>query len=74
MRHSRSMKSGDDADIGTPPSILEAFKKIEIIFLALLQIFVFKKTSQELRMLSSVRINCQVTNIVMNPGSQLSVL
>ena len=32
------------------------------------------KTSQELRMLSSVTINCQATNNVMNPGSQLSVL
>ena len=32
------------------------------------------KTSQELRMLSSVTINCQVRKIVMNPGSQLSVL
>ena len=32
------------------------------------------KTSQELRMLSSVTINCQVTNIVINPGSQLSIL
>ena len=32
------------------------------------------KTSQELRILSSVTINCQVTKIVMNPGSQLSVL
>ena len=31
-----------------------------------------KKTSQELRMLSSVTINCQVTKIVMNSGSQLS--
>ena len=31
------------------------------------------KTSQELRMLSSVTINCQVTQIVINPGSQLSV-
>ena len=34
----------------------------------------FKKTSQESQMLSSVRIKCQVTKIVMNPGSQLSVL
>ena len=34
----------------------------------------FEETSQELRMLSSVTINCQVTMIVMNPGSQLSVL
>ena len=32
------------------------------------------KTSQELRMLSSVTINCQATKIVINPGSQLSVL
>ena len=30
------------------------------------------KTSQELRMLSSVKINCQVTKIVINSGSQLS--
>ena len=28
------------------------------------------KTSQVLRMLSSVTINCQVTKIVMNPGSR----
>ena len=33
-----------------------------------------KKTSQELRMLSSVTINCQVTKIVVNLGSQLSAL
>ena len=32
------------------------------------------KPSQELRMLSSVTINCQVTKIVMNSGSQLSEL
>ena len=32
------------------------------------------KTSQELRMLSSVTIDCQVTKIVMNSGSQLSEL
>ena len=31
------------------------------------------KTSQELRMLSSVTINCQITKIVMNSGSQLIV-
>ena len=29
------------------------------------------QTSQELRMLSSVTINCQITKIVMNSGSQL---
>ena len=33
-----------------------------------------RKTLQELRMLSSVTINCQVTKIVINPGYQLSVL
>ena len=33
-----------------------------------------KKTSQELRMLSSVTINCQITKIVMNSGSRLSEL
>ena len=32
------------------------------------------ETSQELQMLSSVTINCQVTKIVMNSGSQLSEL
>ena len=32
------------------------------------------KTSQELRMLSSVTINCQVTKIVMNSGAQMSEL
>ena len=35
---------------------------------------VFLQTSQELRMLSSVTINCQITKIVMNSGSQLSEL
>ena len=32
---------------------------------------VYLKTSQELRMLSSVTLNCQVTKIVMDSGSQL---
>ena len=32
------------------------------------------KTLQELRMLSSVTLNCQVTKIVMDSGSQLSEL
>ena len=32
------------------------------------------ETSQELRMLSSVTINCQITKIGMNSGSQLSEL
>ena len=32
------------------------------------------KTSQELRMLSSVTLDCQGTKIVMNSGSQLSEL
>ena len=34
----------------------------------------FKETSQELRMLSSVTLNCQVTKILMNSGSQLPEL
>ena len=34
----------------------------------------WEETSQELRMLSSVTINCQITKIVMNSGSQLSEL
>ena len=34
----------------------------------------YQKTSQELRMLSSVTINCQFKKIVMNSGSQLSEL
>ena len=33
-----------------------------------------KKTSQELRMLSPVTLNCQETMIVMNSSSQLSEL
>ena len=33
-----------------------------------------KKTSQELRMLSNVTLNCQVAKIVINSGSQLSEL
>ena len=32
----------------------------------------YEETSQELRMLSSVTLDCQVTKIVMNSGSQLS--
>ena len=35
---------------------------------------ILPKTSQELRMLSSVTINCQITKIVINSGSQLSEL
>ena len=37
------------------------------------RIYLYKKL-QELRMLSSVTIDCQVTKIVINPGSQLSLL
>ena len=47
---------------------LQSFKKLQLDFDNL------KKTSQEFRMLSSVTINCQVTKIVMNSGSQLSEL
>ena len=44
------------------------FEKVKAIVLLI------TKTSQELRMLSSVTINCQITKIVMNSGSQLSEL
>ena len=36
--------------------------------------YFFQQTSQELRMLSSVTLNCQVTKILMDSGSQLSEL
>ena len=35
---------------------------------------IFNESLQELRMLSRVTINCQVTKIFINPGSQMSVL
>ena len=38
------------------------------------QVAKYYKTSQELRLLSNVTLNCQVTKIVMNSGSQLSEL
>ena len=41
---------------------------------AVVFIFVLAKTSQELQMLSSVTLKCQVANIVMNPGYQWSEL
>ena len=41
---------------------------------AVVFIFVLAKTSQELQMLSSVTLKCQVSKIVMNSGSQLSEL
>ena len=51
----------------------KVFWKLLHIYQQKRKIFI-SKTSQELRMLSSVTINCQVTKIVMNSGSQLSVL
>ena len=53
---------------------LSNFDDVEILFAACENVCEFKKTSQELRMLSSVTINCQITKIVMNSGSQLSEL
>ena len=41
---------------------------------SLVKIHITKETLQELRMLSSVTIDCQETKIVINPGSQLSDL
>ena len=41
---------------------------------AVVFIFVLAKTSQELQMLSSVNLKCQVTKIVMNSAYQMSGL
>ena len=50
----------------TPSKTFEAFdQRIE-------ETWPDQNIEQELRMPSSVTINCQVTKIVMNPGSQLS--
>ena len=55
---------------------LHAKKKTARLWVTFAVVFivVLAKTSQELRMLSSVTINCQITKIVMNSGSQLSEL
>ena len=50
------------------------FFVVKKCFWCLLKMVLVSKTSQELRMLSSVTINCQVTKIVINSGSQLSEL
>ena len=63
----------DDGGIGYSSS----WMSLEIMFLYSLPrecIDIYVETSQELRMLSSVTINCQITKIVMNSGSQLSEL
>ena len=49
-------------------------KVIAMMMVMMVIVKLMIKTSQELQMLSSVTINCQVTKIVMNSGSQLSVL
>ena len=43
------------------------------VIFEIMQMNFFMKTSQVLQILSSVPIDCQVTKIVDNPGSQLSV-
>ena len=48
--------------------------KVESNFNIFLDRDVVLKTSQEMRMLSNVTLNCQVAKIVMNLGSQLSEL
>ena len=57
------------------PSFLSAWTKThqpDCIWIR--ELLSFLKTSKELRMLSIVTKNCQVTKIVIDPGSQLSVL
>ena len=62
-------------DISNANLILENFTK-KLGFgrppLPLLGTKVLQKTSQELRMLSTVTLNCWVTKIVMHSSSQLS--
>ena len=57
---------------GDQDQVLSA-TKLQIPLRTVSTIFIFlanrKKTSQELRMLSSVTLDCQVTKIVMNSGS-----
>ena len=50
----------------------KAHSSMQSFSFACLEFDTRKKTSQELRMLSSVTLNCQVTKIVMISGSQLS--
>ena len=49
-------------------------KQIKQIVLREEKMHIGAKTSQELRMLSNVALNCQVAKIVMISGSQLSEL
>ena len=54
--------------------ILSVFCRFQRCIHTVLETPVCNKTSQELRMLSSVTINCQVTKFVLVSGSQLSEL
>ena len=54
-----------------PDQVKEGHQSTYLIFVSHASHGVGVKTSQELRMLSSVTINCQITKIVMNSGSQL---
>ena len=51
-----------------PHSAVHVRNKISTEFILITQ------TSQDLRILSTVTLNCQVTKVVMNSGSQLSEL
>ena len=55
-------------------SVLEYLTIFDRTHIQFIKSKILLKTSQELQMLSSVTLNCQVTKIVINPVSQLSVL
>ena len=69
LRHARLQKPQTTESRGPPGRSLAPRLLVTNITL-----HIHQKTSQEVRMLSSVTINCQVTKIIMIPGSQLSVL
>ena len=47
---------------------------IKIMFFPIWDALIIEETLQELRMLSSVTLNCEVTKVVKSSGSQLSEL
>ena len=59
-----------DADVGVD-RVLTVKEGVHLNAMVMKMLFKYQ-TSQKLRMLSSVTINCQITKIVMNSGSQLS--
>ena len=65
------LKIYSHAQLGQPTGF---FSMSTAVFIWPQIVIYLSKTSQELRMLSSVTLNCQATKIVMNLGSQWSEL